>query len=161
MFKLPNGAVVNFDQPFVIGTGDDAVTYPGNWLRQNSPDERAELGITEIQPQQRPNDRYFFVTDNGDGTYQAIARPVDQVKASLLAEVKDVARARLSATSWYIERLMDPTSSAKPIPQEVLDERAAIRERADFLEALIDGCGTVHLLSALSITWPEQELTQG
>lgn len=45
----------------------------------------------------------------------------------------DSAYKYLKDTSWYIERLNDP-SSGKPVPQEVLDKRAEARVIINELE---------------------------
>ena len=157
MFKIPSGSLINFDQSFVIGTEDNAVTYPPNWLRQATPEERAEIGIVEQVQQVRADDKFYFVSDNGDGTSTAIERPLEQVKAALVAQIKVTARSMLAQTSWYIERLMDPTSN-EPVPQTVLDEREEIRARADELEAQINACQSIPTLAAVQITWPSAEI---
>ena len=50
----------------------------------------------------------------------------------------------LADTSWYIERLNDP-SSGKPIPEEVLNKRAIAREQL----SLIKACTTIEQLNQL------------
>ena len=50
----------------------------------------------------------------------------------------------LADTSWYIERLNDP-SSGKPIPEEVLSKRTIAREQL----SLIKKCSTIEQLNQL------------
>ena len=50
----------------------------------------------------------------------------------------------LADTSWYIERLNDP-SSGKPIPEEVLNKRAIAREQL----SLIKACTNIEQLNQL------------
>ena len=50
----------------------------------------------------------------------------------------------LAETSWYIERLNDP-SSGKPVPEEVLNKRAISREQL----SLIKVCSSIEQLNQL------------
>ena len=50
----------------------------------------------------------------------------------------------LTDTSWYIERLNDP-SSGKPIPEEVISKRTIAREQL----SLIKECSTIEQLNQL------------
>jgi len=156
MFKL-DGQVLPLDQPFTVGEGDGLITFPANWLRLSTSDERAAIGVEEFDPAPRADDRFYFVTDHSDGTSTAIERPLDEVKAAMVAQIKASARVILGQTSWYIERLMDPTSH-EAVPQTVLDEREAVRARADELEAQINGCNSIAILAAVQITWPSAEV---
>ena len=45
------------------------IQYPANWLNHASSQEKNAIGITEVSEQSRPDDRFYWVTDNGDGTY--------------------------------------------------------------------------------------------
>lgn len=45
------------------------IQYPANWLNHASLQEKLDIGITEVSEQSRPDDRFYWVTDNGDGTY--------------------------------------------------------------------------------------------
>ena len=50
----------------------------------------------------------------------------------------------LTSTSWYIERLNDP-SSGKPMPEEVLSKRTIAREQL----SLIKSCSSIEQLNQL------------
>jgi len=76
MFLL-NGKKISIDADLTVGEGDDAITYPAASLK--SAELRAELGIVEVPDPVRPDERLYFVTENEDGTYDAIPRPRDQV----------------------------------------------------------------------------------
>lgn len=62
---------------------------------------------------------------------------VKQVKGSTY-------EAYLAKTSWYIERLNDP-SSGKPVPEEVVNKRAIAREQL----SLIKECSSIEQLNQL------------
>ena len=155
MFKL-NGQLLPIDQPFSVGEGEERISYPANWLRLATPAERSAIGVEEFVPQVRADERFYIVTDNNDGTSTAIERPLDQVKATMVAQIKTSARALLSQTDWYIARLMDPTSN-EPVPQAVLDQREQIRARGNDLETQVNSCLSIPTLAAVQVTWPSTE----
>ena len=53
------------------------IQYPANWLTFASPEEREALGIVEIAESVRPNDEFYWVTDNNDGTYTSTPKLLD------------------------------------------------------------------------------------
>jgi hypothetical protein len=55
MFKLADGRPLAIDTPFTW----DQVSYPANWLRLASPEEREAIGITE-EPDPAPYDQRFY-----------------------------------------------------------------------------------------------------
>ena len=60
-FKL-NGNPLAVDVPFTVGTGEDAINYPANWLRLSTADEKKALGITEVADDPIYDQR-FYKTD--------------------------------------------------------------------------------------------------
>ena len=53
-------------QPGVAFTHGD-IQYPANWLNLSSLEEKQAIGIVEVEEQVRPDDRFYWVTDNGNG----------------------------------------------------------------------------------------------
>lgn len=86
MFKL-NGKKINLNVDLTVGEGEAAITYPSGSLKA-SPELRAELGITEEPDPIRPDDRLFYVSENEDGTYTAIPRPVEQTTGPVWDAIK-------------------------------------------------------------------------
>ena len=64
MFLL-DGKRLPQDTPFT----QNGIQYPANWLNLSSLEEKEAIGITEVAQQTRPDDRFYWVTDNGDGSY--------------------------------------------------------------------------------------------
>ena len=62
--------------PGVAFTHGD-IQYPANWLTFASPEEREAIGIVEIAESVRPNDEFYWVTDNNDGTYTSTPKLLD------------------------------------------------------------------------------------
>lgn len=79
MIYRRDGKVMNPDAGF---EGRDGVQHMPGWLRTASPQELVDEGIEILAEQPRPDDRFFIVTDNGDGTYGAIPRDLAPVIAA-------------------------------------------------------------------------------
>jgi len=60
MFIL-DGRPLPLDTQFTV----DGITYPPNWLRLASPEDRARIGITEVPDYPRPDDRSIPRPDPG------------------------------------------------------------------------------------------------
>ncbi len=84
---IRNGQLINIDAQITI----DAVQYPAGYFRDAA--ARAAAGITEVADQPRPDDRYYFLTHNGDGSFTAIPRDIDQVKEM---KCRDIAASRFA-----------------------------------------------------------------
>jgi len=63
------------------------------------------------------------------------SRTVSACLTARLAEIDRWKGASLAETDWVIIRAQDPTG--KPVPQDVLDQRAAIRSAGDIAEAAV------------------------
>lgn len=59
----------------------DGVTYPANWFTLASASEKAALGITEVPDPVRPDDRFFYVQENADGTFTSVPKDLEPIKA--------------------------------------------------------------------------------
>jgi hypothetical protein len=73
----------------------NGIQYPANWLNLASLAEKEAIGIEEVTQQTRPNDEYYFVTDNNDGTFSSTAKllndreEVDEDNNPLYVQVYD------------------------------------------------------------------------
>ena len=142
MFLL-DGKPLAVDTPFTA----NEIQYPANWLRLASAEEKAAIGITEVPDPVRADDRFYW---DGD-----LSNPKDlaQVKSMLISQIKSTAGSMLSGTDWRIVRAAE---GVKPVDQDTLDSRAAIRSASDANEALVEAATSVDELAVLSFTWPDQ-----
>ena len=145
MFIL-SGKPLALDAPFE----HEGIKYPSNWLRLASEKEKAKLGVIEIVEQPRPDDRFYYVSSNDDGSYTAIPRELDVLKASMVAQVKTDAGSVLALTDWKVIRAKEVDAA---VDQETLDHRAAVRERSNTYEAQINACTSVEELASLTFDW--------
>jgi len=148
---LLNGKLISPDTAFTHAD----IQYPANWLRHASADEKAAIGISEVVEQPRPDERFFWVTDNGDGTFSATPKDLDSKKAELIALVKVAAGCLLAATDWMVIRASE---TGKVVDAKTLADRAAIRSVSDLSESAINACQTVDQLAANVIEWPKGNL---
>ena len=144
MFKL-DGKTLPQGVPFT----HNEIQYPANWLNLSTPEEKLAIGITEVAEQARPDDRYYWVTDNGDGTYSTTDKDLDQLKATEIAKVNAAAYALLLPTDF-----MDFRPNYTP-PAGWLEWRESIRSVCHDAKVAIGARGTVEDLVAFpGVQWP-------
>lgn len=157
-YKLANGQFIGAGQSFTW----NEIQYPSNWIDLSTQEDRDAIGIIEIQEQQRPDDRFYFVTDNGDGSYSTTAKDLNDgdeyvdlrgvtrrvlgLKSQWIAQVKDTAGKLLSQTDWMVIRKAERDIA---IPDAVMAQRAAIIAEANRLETAITACADVESLIAV------------
>lgn len=147
MFML-DGKVLPLDVQFEHG----GVTYPANWLRLTTLAEKQAIGITEVPDPVRPDDRYYWVSQNADGSFTATPKDLDGLKTMRIAEVKEMAGKLLSPTDWKVIRSYE---TGIAIPSDLLAARQAIRDKSNTFEAQINACADVEALRALTFEWAD------
>jgi hypothetical protein len=140
MFML-NGSPLSVDTAFEC----NEISYPANWIRLASPEERAAIGITEVDDPVRADDRFYWDGDINN------PKDIDGLKTMLIAQVKATAGSLLAATDWKVVRASE---GVKAVDADTLAERSAIRTASDANEAAITACTSVTQLAALKLTWP-------
>ena len=150
---LHNGQRLNLDQPFTI----EDTNYPPNWLRESTPEMREALGIVEITWGSRPDDRFYWVQENMDGTYTTSPKDLTQLKATFTAQVDQTAYSLLFPTDWMIVRKAETNVA---VPDATTTYRAAVRADALANRTAISNATTVEELITVvsSFTWPVVQL---
>ena len=151
----------------------EGISYPNNWLRLASPEERAAIGITEVADPVRADDRFYW---NGDinnpkaledreesdeqgnplfvkvlGEVNGEPAMVDTterlvtkgLKSNMIAQVKHTAGSMLAQSDWYVIRKAERDVA---IPADVVAKRAAIVAESERLEAAIAAVTSVDAL---------------
>jgi hypothetical protein len=146
---LHNGQRINLDQPFTI----EGTNYPPSWLRESTPEMRSALGIVEITWGPRPDDRFYWVQENMDGTYTTSPKDLPQLKATFTAQVDQTAYSLLFPTDWMIVRKAETNVA---VPDATTTYRSAVRADALANRTAIANATTVEeLITAVSsFTWP-------
>ena len=165
-FKLNNNTL-----PIDRGFTHNEITYPRQWLRQASEEDRTALGITWEADPVRHDDRYYWngeldnpkaledvdAVDGDDNPlwvqkYDAVTEAmVDTserlvthgLKHTMINQVKHTAGTMLNQTDWYVTR---KTERDVAIPVDVVAERAHIVAESDRLEVAIAACADVEAL---------------
>ena len=120
MFLL-EGRILQLDTPFEA----NGTSYPSNWIRLATPEERAAIGITEVVEQPRLDDRFYWVSGpNLDGSWTAIPKDLAGLKTTWTAQFRQTAYALLAPSDWLVVRKQENNT---PIPADWITYREAVR----------------------------------
>ena len=142
MFLL-NGKPLAVDMPFQI----DGTSYPANWLRLTSLEEKNAVGITEVPDVTETYDsRFYWGVDN--------PKDLSALKTTWIAQIKDTAGKLLAASDWMVIRKIERSID---LPASTVTYRAAVVTEANRLETDITACADVPALIAVvsAQAWPE------
>lgn len=142
-----HGNRLQVGQPFSV----DGVQYPANWLQLTSDEEKAAIGITEVVEQQRPDDRFYWVTENADGSFSTTPKDLEAVRSMRLAEIRAASYSLLSPTDYKLVRHVE---TGEAVDSATTAARAAIRSAYASNAAAIAAASTVDQLATLTFTWP-------
>lgn len=130
-----DGKPLQYDRAF----SHEGVSYPANWLRLTTWEEKQAIGITEVPDSAQPvwDQRFYWGVDN----------PKDHAGLVDLwvGKVKEIAGSLLAPSDWYVTRNAENGSA---IPQAVLDRRAEIRTYSNTKETAIQATTTTDELAA-------------
>jgi hypothetical protein len=179
MFLL-NGKPLAVDTPFQI----DGTSYPANWLRLTSLEEKNAVGITEVPDVTETYDSRFYwgvdspkllndreesdtdgnpmyvqVFDATVGEYGAMVDSTERLvtkglKSNWTAQVKDTANKLLAQTDWMVIRKAERDVA---IPAATVTYRAAVITECSRLVTAIAGASDVPALIAVvgAQGWPD------
>lgn len=170
MFKH-NNQTIPLDTPFTI----DGTSYPANWLRLTSLEEKNAVGITEVPDVTETYDSRFYwgvdspkllndreeSDEDGNPMYVKVLGEVDGkpamvdsterlvtkgLKSQWTAQVKDTANKLLAQTDWMVIRKAE---RGVDIPTAVATYRAGVVTECARLVAAISGAADVPALIAV------------
>ena len=163
MFLL-NGNPLPLDTPFTI----DGTSYPANWLRLTSIEEKNAVGITEVPDVTVAyDDRFYWSADNPKQLDDLTVTPEQGdpytqhgLKHQWTAQVKDTANKLLAQSDWMVIRKMERNVD---IPAETATYRAAVIAECTRLVTAIQGCADVPALITVVTAqgWPVQGAKNG
>jgi hypothetical protein len=135
------------DSPLALDTAftHNEIQYPANWLRLSTPEERAEIGITEIDEPESYDDRFYWGVGN--------PKDVEMVRSMLSAQIKRTSYNMLSPTDYKLVRKVE---TGEDVDQATLDARAAIRAAYTNNAAMIAAATTTGELASIQFTWPSE-----
>ena len=148
MFILDN-RVLQLDTAFE----HDGTSFPANWLRLATPEERAAIGITEIPDYPRPDDRFYWVSQNPDGTWTAIPKDLAGLKTTWASQFRQTAWTLLQPSDWLIIRKQEIDT---PVPADWLSYREAVRTTCELAITDMEATTDIEafIASVTSVQWP-------
>lgn len=131
----------------------DGVQYPANWLRLSTQEERDAIGITEVVEQPRPDDRFYWVTQNADGSWTAIPKDLDGLKAAWSAQFKQIGYSMLLPSDWLVVRKAEIGTD---IPAEWSSYRESVRTTVALVIGDMEATADIDafIASVTSVQWP-------
>lgn len=144
MFLL-NGNTLPLDTPFEI----DGTSYPANWLRLTSIEEKNAVGITEVPDVAVSyDDRFYWGVDN--------PKDLTQLKTQWVTQVKDTTNKLLAVSDWMIIRKIERNID---VSTATTAYRTAVIAECSRLVATITDCVDVPALITVVTTqdWPTNE----
>jgi len=144
MFKH-NDTVIPLDTPFEI----NGTSYPANWLRLTSLEEKQAIGITEVADETTYyDDRFYWGVDN--------PKDLTVLKTGWTAQVKDTANKLLAQTDWMVVRKVERNVD---IPAAIVTYRAEVITEIERLKTAISEASDVPALITVVTTqnWPKAD----
>ena len=119
MFLL-DGKPLQVDVPFI----HNGIQYPANWLRLTTWEEKSAIGITEVSDPIRPDERFYYVSMQGD----PVPKDLDSLKETFKNQVNTTTYAILQTTDWYVIRNQE---TGVEIPEKIATHRNAVRAASE------------------------------
>ena len=134
MAFLLDGKPLAVDVPFT----HKEIQYPANWLRLSSADEKKAIGITEVADAPTYDLRFYW----GNGNEKA----VDDVKTTLKAQEKNIAKSLLNIYDWQVIRKAEKDIA---MDSNVITFRDGIRTAYTTRKTEIENCSDIAALVTL------------
>ena len=134
MAFLLNGKPLAVDVAFTHAD----IQYPANWLRLSTADQKAAIGITEVADAPVYDSRFYW----GNGSEKAI----DDVKTTLKAQEKDIAKSLLNIYDWQVVRKAEKGTA---MDSNVVTFRDGIRTAYTTRKTEIENCSDIAALVTL------------
>ena len=142
-----DGKTLRYDKAFT----HNGISYPANWLRLTTLEEKQAIGIVEVADNtQFWDQRFYWGVDN--------PKDLDKLKKSWKQKQSDIAGSLLAPSDWRVVKAYEVTEYT--VESEWTTYRAAVRTACNTRQTEIDNCADVAALKELidnpTTTWPEQ-----
>ena len=135
MFQL-NGQTLQYDRAFT----HEGISYPSNWLRLTTLEEKQAIGIVEVATNTQSWDqRFYWGVDN--------PKDLDGLKTQWKQTQNEIAASLLAPSDWRVVKAAEVT--AYSVESEWLTYRAAVRTACNTRQTEIDNCADVAALKEL------------
>lgn len=131
-----NGKTLQYDRAFT----HEGISYPSNWLRLTTLEEKQAIGIVEVANNTQSWDqRFYWGVDN--------PKDLDDLKAQWKQTQNETAASLLAPSDWRVVKAAEVT--AYSVEPEWLTYRAAVRTACNTRQTEIDNCADVAALKEL------------
>ena len=135
MFQL-NVQTLQYDRAFT----HEGISYPSNWLRLTTLEEKQAIGIVEVADNTQSWDqRFYWGVDN--------PKDLDDLKTRWKQTQSEIAASLLAPSDWRVVKAAEVT--AYSVETEWLTYRAAVRTACNTRQTEIDNCADVAALKEL------------
>lgn len=159
MFAIINNNAI--EQLIAPGTAftHNGIQYPANWCNLSTPAEKAEIGMVDVIYGQRPNETFYWVSEDAPAivggqvqiNYTATPKDLFTCQANQVDATNQAAYAILLPSDWMVVKSIETRGI---VPSDWNTWRQAIRDQAAAQVAAITVCTTIEELAALpAIEW--------
>ncbi len=135
MFQL-DGQTLQYDRAFT----HEGVSYPSNWLRLTTLEEKQAIGIVEVANNTQSWDqRFYWGVDN--------PKDLDGLKTQWKQTQNDIASSLLAPSDWRVVKAAEVTDYT--VEAEWTTYRAAVRTACNTRQTEINNCADVPALKEL------------
>ena len=129
-YKTSDGRNLPLDRAFTLND----ISYPANWLRVASADEKATIGVEWVDaPELKFKDeRFYHNSVSPEGEVTSTPKDLDQLKADCIRHAKINANARLSGSDWQV---IAKAERGREIPEDWAAYRTAVIDECERYEA--------------------------
>ncbi len=142
-----DGKTLRYDKAFT----HNGISYPANWLRLTSLEEKQAIGIVEVADPVVGvwDQRFYWGVDN--------PKDLDDLKSLWKQKQSDIAGSLLAPSDWRVIKARETGSS---VPIDWFNYRRDVRTACNTRQTEIDNCADVAALKTLidnpTTTWPEE-----
>jgi len=141
-----DGKTLQYDRAFT----HNGISYPANWLRLTTLEEKQAIGIVEVVDNtQFWDQRFYWGVDN--------PKDLDNLKTLWKQKQSDIAGSLLAPSDW---RVIKARETGGNVPIDWFNYRRDVRTACNTRQTEIDNCADVAALKELidnpTTTWPEE-----
>ena len=153
-----DGKTLQYDRAFT----HDGISYPANWLRLTTLEEKQAIGIVEVaDTSQSWDQRFYWGVDNPKQLEDVTVddgNTTTGLKTLWKQKQNDIAGSLLAPSDWRVIKASEVTDYT--VESEWTTYRAAVRTACNTRQTEIDACTDVAALKELidnpTTTWPSE-----
>lgn len=151
-YRKQSNQYIHEGHQFVI----DGFTYPAQWLYQATAEQKAALGLEEVEVVNSPaNAKFYWVSEELNGatlTYVNTPKDLDQVKTAITAELKQTAYNLLFPSDWMVVRAAETQT---PLDENWKNYRQEIRDKTAQYINQVEAAADVDAIAEMVFQWPD------